>query len=80
DCGFSKGDWLKRYAFSNWEDPVDVLAKVGFSPKDVDVILITHMHFDHMGNFGAFPNAKLYIQLDEYLGWSEAVCCAHQMQ
>jgi glyoxylase-like metal-dependent hydrolase (beta-lactamase superfamily II) len=80
DCGFAKGDWLKRYAFSNWEDPKDVLAKVGFSPEDVDVILVTHMHFDHMGNFEAFPNAKLYIQLDEYLGWSEAVCCAHQMQ
>ena len=79
DCGFSKGEWLKRYAFSNWEEPKDVLAKVGFAPEDVDVILITHMHFDHMGNFEAFPNAKLYIQLDEYLGWSEAVCCAHQM-
>ena len=78
DCGFAKSDWLKRYAFSNWEEPKDVLAKVGFAPEDVEVILITHMHFDHMGNFQAFPNAKLYIQLDEYLGWSEAVCCAHQ--
>jgi glyoxylase-like metal-dependent hydrolase (beta-lactamase superfamily II) len=80
DCGFRKGEWLNRYAFSGWEDPVDVLAKVGFKPEDVDVILVTHMHFDHMGNFEAFPNAKLYIQLDEYLGWSEAVCLAHQME
>ena len=80
DCGFRKGEWLNRYAFSGWEDPVDVLAKVGFKPEDVEVILVTHMHFDHMGNFEAFPNAKLYIQLDEYLGWSEAVCLAHQME
>lgn len=80
DCGFRKGEWLNRYAFSGWEDPVDVLAKVGFRPEDVEVILVTHMHFDHMGNFEAFPNAKLYIQLDEYLGWSEAVCLAHQME
>jgi len=78
DCGFQKGDWLKRYSFSGWEDPKDVLAKVGFSPEDVEAILVTHMHFDHIGNFRAFPNAKLYIQLDEYLGWSEAVCSAHQ--
>jgi glyoxylase-like metal-dependent hydrolase (beta-lactamase superfamily II) len=80
DCGFRNDYWLTKYAFSGWEEPRDVLAKVGFAPEDVEVILVTHMHFDHMGNFEAFPNAKLYIQLDEYLGWSEAVCAAHQME
>jgi glyoxylase-like metal-dependent hydrolase (beta-lactamase superfamily II) len=80
DCGFRKGDWLKRYAFSNWEDPTTVLARIGFRPEDVEAILVTHMHFDHMGNFEAFPNAKLYIQLDEYTGWSQAMCAAHQME
>ncbi len=80
DCGFRNDYWLTRYAFSSWEEPSDVLGRVGFKPEDVDVILVTHMHFDHMGNFEAFPNAKLYIQLDEYLGWSDAVCAAHQME
>jgi glyoxylase-like metal-dependent hydrolase (beta-lactamase superfamily II) len=80
DCGFRNDYWLDRYAFSHWEEPRDVLGRVGFAPEDVDVILVTHMHFDHMGNFEAFPNAKLYIQLDEYLGWSEAVCSAHEME
>ena len=78
DCGFRNDYWLTRYAFSSWEEPKDVLGRVGFKPKDVDTILVTHMHFDHMGNFEAFPNAKLYIQLDEYTGWSNAVCAAHQ--
>lgn len=78
DCGFQNDHWLTRYAFSSWEDPKDVLGRVGFSPEDVDTILVTHMHFDHMGNFEAFPNAKLYIQLDEYTGWSKAVCSSHQ--
>ena len=78
DCGFQNDHWLTRYPFSNWEEPRDVLGRVGFAPEDVETILVTHMHFDHMGNFEAFPNAKLYIQLDEYLGWSGAVCAAHQ--
>ena len=78
DCGFRNDYWLTRYAFSSWADPSAVLGRVGFKPEDVDVILVTHMHFDHVGNFEAFPNAKLYIQLDEYLGWSDAVCAAHQ--
>ena len=80
DCGFRNDYWLTRYAFSGWEEPREVLGRVGFAPEDVEAILVTHMHFDHMGNFEAFPNAKLYIQLDEYMGWSEAVCSAHQME
>ncbi len=80
DCGFRNDEWLNRYAFSGWEEPADVLGRVGFRPEDVDIILVSHMHFDHMGNFEAFPNATLYIQLDEYLGWSEAVCAAHGLE
>ena len=57
DCGFQKSEWLKRYSFSGWEDPKDVLERVGFAPEDVDTILVTHMHFDHVGNWRAFPNA-----------------------
>lgn len=78
DCGFRNDHWLTKYGFSSWEEPGDVLGRVGFKPEDVETILVTHMHFDHIGNFEAFPNAKLYIQLDEYLGWSDAVCAAHQ--
>ena len=76
DCGFKQEKWLKRYAFSGWEDPKATLARVGYSPADVEAILVTHMHFDHMGNFESFPNAKLYVQLDEYVGWLEAVSFA----
>jgi len=69
DVGFGNQEWMSRYKFFAWEDPKTVLAKVGFKPEDVDAILVTHLHFDHIGNFGAFPNAHLYIQLDEYMGW-----------
>jgi len=79
DCGFKQEKWLSRYAFSAWEDPKDVLGRVGYAPEDVETILVTHMHFDHMGNFEAFPNAKLYVQLDEYTGWAEAVSLAREI-
>ena len=69
DAGFGNQDWLSRYRFFGWEDPTTVLAKIGLTPVDVDAILVTHLHFDHIGNFSAFPNAHLYIQLDEYMGW-----------
>ena len=69
DAGFGNQDWMSRYQFFGWEDPSTVLAKIGLTPADVDAILVTHLHFDHIGNFSAFPNAHLYIQLDEYMGW-----------
>jgi hypothetical protein len=31
---------------------------------------------DHIGNFDAFPNAELSVQLDEYVGWLQAVSFA----
>lgn len=79
DCGFRNDYWLERYAFSNWESPQEVLGRLGFTPEDVDTILVTHMHFDHMGNFEAFPNAQLVVQFDEYAGWSNAVNTANLM-
>jgi glyoxylase-like metal-dependent hydrolase (beta-lactamase superfamily II) len=79
DCGFRNDYWLEKYPFSNWEDPATVLGRVGYAPEDVDTILVSHMHFDHMGNFESFPNAKLFVQFEEYTGWSKAVDTANRM-
>jgi len=34
-------------------------------PEDVDVVINTHLHFDHCGNNKSFTNAKFYVQADE---------------
>ncbi len=44
---------------------VDALAKVGYTPDQVDKILITHKHADHTGELRAFPNAKVYAAREE---------------
>ncbi len=80
DCGFRDDYSLERHDFSDWEDPARVLEPIGITPADVDVILITHMHFDHVGNFEAFPNATLFVQYDEFVGWSSAMELARAME
>lgn len=36
-------------------------------PKDIDVIVLTHGHHDHMENVDLFPKAKVYVHADEGL-------------
>ncbi|MCD8072109.1 MAG: MBL fold metallo-hydrolase [Alistipes sp.] len=52
----------------------DNLASLGLGPEDIDEILLTHMHGDHIGGLlkegeRAFPNAKLVIGRAEHDYW-----------
>ena len=73
DCGFKSGDSMTGSRFQNIEMPEAVLAKTGFRPEDVDTLVLTHLHFDHAGNFEAFPNARIYVQRREYELWIEVL-------
>ena len=42
------------------------LAQHGLSPEDIDIVVNTHLHFDHCGNNELFKNAKFIIQADEH--------------
>jgi len=42
------------------------LAKRGLKPEDIDVVVNTHLHFDHCGNNALFPNAKFIVQANEF--------------
>jgi len=44
----------------------DAIAKLGLSPTDITDVIISHMHWDHADGMDLFPNAKIWIQKDEY--------------
>lgn len=73
DCGHSANDYQRglesAFGWDSWTAPETVLAEVGLTPGDIDIILATHIHFDHLGNVGAFPNAIVYVQSREVSEW-----------
>lgn len=73
DSGFKGGNSMTGRRFENVEMPEAVLAKTGHRPDEVDTLILTHLHFDHAGNFDAFPNARILVQRTEYERWKETI-------
>jgi glyoxylase-like metal-dependent hydrolase (beta-lactamase superfamily II) len=42
------------------------LARVGSSPSEVDLVVHTHLHVDHVGWDGFFPNARYIVPTDDW--------------
>ena len=51
-------------------DPVEVLSRLNVNATNVTKVVVTHMHWDHVGNiegyFNAFPKARFYVQKREF--------------
>ena len=45
--------------------PIDSLALLGVDPATVEDVILTHMHYDHVGNFDKFPVARFHLQEPE---------------
>ena len=42
--------------------PVETLAVLGIDPDTVEDVILTHLHYDHVGNFDRFPKARFHLQ------------------
>jgi glyoxylase-like metal-dependent hydrolase (beta-lactamase superfamily II) len=42
--------------------PTEALRLMGVSASEVKDVIITHLHYDHVGNFDLFPAATLHVQ------------------
>ena len=65
--------FAKEHKSNNYVNPVDILARIGVQGNSVKKIVLTHMHYDHVGGMEmfpqAFPEAVFYLQKKEYDFW-----------
>lgn len=54
-----------------FEPASEQIQEAGYAPEDVDVVVMTHLHLDHAGDIGSFPDAEFVVQQDEleYAWW-----------
>jgi len=55
--------------FEDREALIATLAEEKLTPDQIDIVIITHMHMDHVVNTYLFENAKIFCKLrKDYIG------------
>jgi glyoxylase-like metal-dependent hydrolase (beta-lactamase superfamily II) len=77
DCGFDPavGERRRRDVIVA---PVEALARLDIEPGDVDLLIVTHAHYDHIGNLAAFPTTPLIVSGRELGFWTSEVAANTQ--
>lgn len=64
DTGFNE-EVAKKRGREYLHSPIDGLQALGIEPSGVNHVVISHMHYDHIGNVEKFPKATFYLQSAE---------------
>jgi glyoxylase-like metal-dependent hydrolase (beta-lactamase superfamily II) len=65
------GSMLKlvlRPGLQRSETAIEQVRGLGFDPKDVKHVILTHLDVDHVGGVSDFPWARVHVTRDEYRG------------
>ena len=66
DAGFYRDKFIERWKPTPYAKPTEALAALGVKPTEVSDIVISHIHWDHLDGVDLFPNARVWLQRDEY--------------
>jgi glyoxylase-like metal-dependent hydrolase (beta-lactamase superfamily II) len=69
DCGFDpvRGERMGRRCLCA---PAEALARLGIDPAGVSLLIVSHIHYDHVGNLHLFPNARMPVAQAEFDFWT----------
>lgn len=76
DCGFEP-ERGKRMGRTCLVEPADALARLDIDPAAVQTLIVTHLHYDHIGNLHLFPNARLALARADFDFWTGDPVAGH---
>ena len=79
DTGFDLAEGARR-GREMIRHPCDSLRDMGVDPDTVKDVIISHLHYDHAGNMGAFPAAQFHLQEAEMAYGTGKCMCVHHMR
>lgn len=66
DAGFYHQKFLDSWKPADFVRPDEAVRRFGLPPDSVTDVIVTHIHWDHLGGTDLFPNARVWIQREEY--------------
>jgi glyoxylase-like metal-dependent hydrolase (beta-lactamase superfamily II) len=51
-------------------EPMEALRRAGVDPAAVDIVINTHLHYDHTGHLDAFGDAPVLVNRTEFAFWT----------
>ena len=75
DTGFDPAMGRKR-GRQFLRSPAEGLAVIGIDPGAIENVIISHMHYDHCGNYDLFPHARYHLQ-DKEMAFCTGRCMCH---
>jgi glyoxylase-like metal-dependent hydrolase (beta-lactamase superfamily II) len=69
DTGYSAAGGARRNR-GHLVAPLEALSRVGVQPADVDLVVNTHLHYDHTGHLAAFADVPLLVNRTELESWT----------
>ena len=66
DAGFYRDKFVQQWKPAGYVQPSEAVRRAGVRPEDVTDIIVSHVHWDHVDGIDLFPNARIWIQKEEY--------------
>lgn len=66
DAGFHRQKFIDQWKPRDFLLPSEAVRRAGIDPDSVRDIIITHIHWDHADGVDLFPNARIWLQREEF--------------
>lgn len=66
DAGFYRQKFIDAWKPADFVRPSEALRRFGVSPDSITDVIVSHVHWDHLDGADLFPNARIWIQREEY--------------